>query len=364
VNAHAHLDLGNSVAVPDQGSFPDWLLGVGRARGAAGDVTAAAAEQAAALAGRGVVAIGDIDANLGAATRGRRRIGIAGPSYLEIVGVAAASARARLAEALSAIDRLGGHVGLSPHAPYSVAAVVVPEIVRAAGRRELPLAMHLAESTEETRYLTHGDGPFVGFLETIGRGQPFEQAPGMRPIRWADRLGLLAAGCVVIHGNDVDDDDVGLLARHGTCVVYCHGTHRHFDRPAHRLLELIEAGVEVALGTDSGVSNDGVDLLAEMCRLAADRPDIPRLTILRCATVSGRRALGMDPGAAAFEPGSDADGLLLGALPGDIETWQPEQLADWALQGTPSVLATLARGHLQRGEDATPGLLDTLNDQG
>lgn len=364
VNAHAHLDLGDSAAVPDVGSFPDWLLGVGRIRGVAGDVASAAATQAAALACRGVVAIGDIDANLGASTRGRRSEGVAGPSYLEIVGVAAPSARARLAAALDAVDRLGGRVGLSPHAPYSVSAAVVPEIVRAARHRALPLAMHLAESTEETRYLTHGDGPFVGFLETIGRGRPFERAPGLRPVRWADQLGLLAAGCVVIHGNDLDDEDLGLLARNNACVVYCHGTHRHFQRPEHRLLELIEAGVEVALGTDSGVSNEGVDLLDEMGRFAADRPDVPRLTILRCATVGGRRALGMDPGGAIFEAGSAADGLLLGPPPGDIEGLEPEAVAGWALQGSPPVLATLCHGRLQGGGSAPPGLLDTQIQQG
>jgi cytosine/adenosine deaminase-related metal-dependent hydrolase len=364
VNAHAHLDLAGAAAIPDRGTFADWLMGVGRARGIGGDIGEAAATEARALATRGVVAIGDIDANRGLATRGRRNAAVEGVSYLEIVGVGAPSARARLAGALAAVDRLGVSVGLSPHAPYSVSSEVIPEIVSAARRRRLPLAMHLAESLDETRYLTHGDGPFVEFLKGIGRGFPFEAPPGLRPIPWADRQGLLKAGCVVIHGNDLDDDDVAILGQRSARVVYCHGTHQHFSRPPHRLLELLQAGVQVGLGTDSGVSNQGVDLLGELGRLAADRADISPLTILHCATVGGRAALSLDPGGARFEPGSQADGLLLGGLPGDAENFSPHDWASWALSAQPSAIATLHQGRAVFAGRDTPPFLDSFCSQG
>src|SRR5207244_2261842 len=111
-------------------------------------------------------------------------------------------------------------------------------IARAARRRGLRLAMHLAESAEETRYLLAGDGPFAEFLQAIGRGRPFESPPRLRPVAYAERAGLLEAGCVVIHGNDLDDDDIGILAARRAPVVYCHGTHAHFGRARHRLLDL------------------------------------------------------------------------------------------------------------------------------
>ncbi len=364
VNAHAHLDLAGAPPVPDQGRFADWLLAVGAARGESADVRAGAACQAAALARRGVVAIGDVDASRGVATAGRRSAGLDGVSYLELVGVGAESARARLAGALDVVNQLGGAVGLSPHAPYSVNSEVLPEIVRAARRRALPLAMHLAESVDETRYLTHGDGPFVSFLETIGRGRPFAEAPGARPIPWADQLGLLRAGCVVIHGNDLDDDDVALLGERRARVVYCHGTHQHFSRPAHRLLDLAAAGAQLALGTDSGVSNDGVDLLAEMGRLAADRPDVAPQSIIEWATTGGRRALGQDPEAASFAPGSVADGLLLGGLSDDAEELAAEGLASWALEGGAAWHATVHQGRAVFDANPVAALLDTLFGQG
>jgi len=366
VNAHAHLDLAGAPPIPARASFTEWLLGVGAARGDARDVEAAARDEARDLLLRGVVAVGDVDASGGRATRGRRAAGVGGRSYLEIVGVGAASARARLAEALALADRLGdaGALGLSPHAPYSVSAEVLSEIARAARRRGLQLAMHLAETPDETRYLLHGDGPFADFLRVIGRGRPFDVPPRLRPVAYADRAGLLQAGCVVVHGNDLDADDVELLAARGSSVVYCHGTHRHFDRPTHPLGRLLARGVNVALGTDSGLSNTGIDLLGEVRRLHAERDDLDPLDVLRCATLGGRRALRLAEGPATLRPGSAADALLLGAAPVDAERLAPRALAAWALSPAAGVLATLHGGHAQAGEAAPPGFLDTAEGHG
>jgi cytosine/adenosine deaminase-related metal-dependent hydrolase len=371
VNAHAHLDLAGSGPVPASGSFPEWLLGIGAVRGTERDIKSASAAEATTLAQRGVVAIGDIDGSNGEGTRGRRLAGLSGRSYLEIVGVNAASARARLADALRTADTLGGSqvgLGLSPHAPYSVHEDVFPEIVRAAEARRLPIAMHLAESEEETRYLVHGDGPFVGFLESIGRGAPFARAPGIRPIEYAERAGLLAAGGVVVHGNDLDDDDIDRLSRHASAVVYCHGTHRHFDRPPHRLLELAAAGVVVAFGTDSGASNRSVDMHSELVRFASDRLDVPPLLILEGATRGGLRALGLPEGPATWQEGSAADGCVLGPCPSDVESMASEDLAAWAWSGEAEVLFSVHAGIQRKPPGATPnqpgGPLDSLSGHG
>ncbi|MGQ0553708.1 MAG: amidohydrolase family protein [Planctomycetota bacterium] len=364
VNAHAHLDLAGGAALPASTDFTEWLLGVGSARGQAGDVAPAACQQTLDLACRGVTAIGDIDASGGLATQARLREHVQGLSYLEIVGVAADSARARLQEALKLADRLGGSavVGLSPHAPYSVATEVLPDIVRAARHRGLRLAMHLAETPEETRYLLRGDGPFEDFLRVIGRGRPFASPPGVRPIAYAERTGLLAAGCLVIHGNDLDEEDLSRLHRHGSSVVYCHGTHAHFGRPPHRLGELLARGVNVALGTDSGLSNQGVDLLAELQRLHRDRPDLAPQQLLGCATVGGRRALGLPLTPADFTVGAEAHGLLLGPAPADLDRLDGAALAAWICSPEAQPLLTVHAGRLVPGPGACTETLGAFVD--
>jgi aminodeoxyfutalosine deaminase len=364
VNAHAHLDLGGVAALPASEPFTDWLLGVGGVRAAGRDVEEEARRQSQALARRGVTAVGDIDGSGGRATLGRRQGGLGGLSYLEIVGVQRESARARLAQSLALIDRLGGGsraLGLSPHAPYSVNTDVLTEIARAARLRGLRLAMHLAETADETRYLLRGDGPFTDFLRTIGRGQPFARAPGLRPVALAEQTGLLAAGCVVIHGNDLDDEDIARLATHRASVVYCHGTHAHFARPRHRLGDLMAAGVNVALGTDSGLSNRGVDLFDELCRLHADRPELDPLALLRCATWGGRVALQHEPAAALLQPGSPADALLL-AAPANAEQCSAQELAAWALSGASAPWLTIHAGAPSGAREPLPAPLRAFLD--
>jgi cytosine/adenosine deaminase-related metal-dependent hydrolase len=370
VNAHAHLDLSGAAPLPPRGEFTAWLLGVGGVRGEGRDVGARAAEQCASLARRGVTAVGDIEASGGQAHASRLASGLGGLSYLEIVGVGRESARARLAAALALADRLGGRgagLGLSPHAPYSVHGDVVPEIARAAVRRGLPLAMHLAETADETRFMQHGDGPFTDFLEHIGRGRPFDSPPGLRPVAWAEAAGLLSAGCLVVHGNDLDDEDIGRLVRHDASLVYCHGRHRHFERPAHRLTELLSAGVNVALGTDSGLSNQGVDMFDELARLHVDRPDIPPLMILRCATLGGRIALGQDPGAAVFAAGSRAEGLLVAPAPERAAALDAPAAAGWVLGGAARPCLTVHGDRLVEDESSPAGhaaFLDSLPGHG
>ncbi len=229
--------------------------------------------------------------------------------------------------------------------------------------------MHLAETPEETRYLTHGDGPFAGFLDALGKGAPFEEPPGMRPVAWADRTGLLDANCLVIHGNDLDDGDVATLARHHATVVYCHGTHRYFERPAHRLAELVAVGVNVAFGTDSELSNEGVDSFAELQRLAADRKDVDPLLLLRCATYGGRVALGLEPEASRFAVGTRADGLLLSNVPDEFDaSTDPRIVAEWALSGSARIAATILGGRPVADTADMPSalraFLDTTDGQG
>lgn len=348
VNAHAHLDLAFSPSLPARGDFADWLIAVGGARQASADPWTAAAIQAGHLARQGVTAVGDIDAHLGAGVPVRRAAGLSGLSFLEVVGVAAPSCRARLAAALAAVDAGGGRglLGLSPHAPYSVHERVLPEVARAARARGLRLAMHLAESEEETRYLLHGDGPLTRLLDAIGRGRPFERPPGLRPLAYARAAGVLEGGALVVHGNDLDDDDIGQLVATGSSVVYCHGTHSHFGRPRHRLLDLERAGVTLALGTDSSASNAEIDLRREIGRLLEARPDVAPGLALKAATHGGRAALGLPTGSARFARGSPADGMLLAEAPDDIGQATADEVVTWAFSVDARVASTIHAGRV------------------
>jgi 5-methylthioadenosine/S-adenosylhomocysteine deaminase len=88
---------------------------------------------------------------------------------------------------------------------------------------------------------------------------------------------------------------------------------------------LLQAGVNVALGTDGAASNNDLDMFGEM-RTAAllakaaagDASALPAAAALRMATLNGARALGLEEEIGSLRCGKSAD--VVAVYLGDIES--------------------------------------------
>jgi 5-methylthioadenosine/S-adenosylhomocysteine deaminase len=81
-----------------------------------------------------------------------------------------------------------------------------------------------------------------------------------------------------------------------------------------RVGNLLTAGANVALGTDSSASNNRLDMMAEMklaavlAKAVADDPmAVPAFQALQMATINGARALGLAADTGSLQPGKWAD---------------------------------------------------------
>ncbi len=184
-------------------------------------------------------------------------------------------------------------LGVSPHAPYTVHPEFLTLCVRKAWEKKIPLAHHLAESREELMLLRAGCGPFVKLLQDFDAWDPDAIPFGSRPL---DYLMSLANShrALVIHGNYLDDDEIGFLAAHAEkmSIVYCPRTHAYFQHDPYPLAKMIAAGVNVAIGTDSRASNPDLSVLADMRFAAKQHPLVPLATLLRMITSNAAKALG------------------------------------------------------------------------
>jgi cytosine/adenosine deaminase-related metal-dependent hydrolase len=227
--------------------------------------------------------------------------------------------------------------GLSPHAPYTVHPELLAQVVSLSAENRIPLCMHLAESREELELLRAGSGGLRELL--LERGVRIT-AVGRRPL---DYLRMLAAAhrTLIIHGNYLDDEEIGLLAAHAQrmAVAYCPRTHAFFGHSAYPLETMLAAGVSVALGTDSRASSPDLSVLAEMRAAAARHPAVGRDVILELGTLRGAAALGLDHVLGSLAPGKDAD-LAVVALP-DRPAADPYQLL---FDSDSPVVATWHRG--------------------
>src|SRR5205823_206285 len=96
----------------------------------------------------------------------------------------------------------------------------------------LPVALHLAESREETALVRDGAGPFADALRA--RGIPLA-AQQCSPVQYLLRLGVLESGdCLAIHCVQVDEQDIAILRDSGVAVAACprsNRTHGHGAAP-------------------------------------------------------------------------------------------------------------------------------------
>ena len=158
--------------------------------------------------------------------------------------------RARIEPLLS--DRI--RLGISPHAPYSCS----PELYAACLALELPITTHLSESVDEALWMESGTGGWEPLREVL------PPPPGRSGIRELAEHGLLTRGLLAAHCVTVDDEEIGLLARHGVTVAHCPRSNGILGCGTAPVAALREAGVPVCLATDSPASTPSFDMFDEI----------------------------------------------------------------------------------------------------
>jgi 5-methylthioadenosine/S-adenosylhomocysteine deaminase len=364
VNAHCHLELTAMRGFLDGLDFRSWILRLTHARRAVMDRDALL-DAARLGVDEGIRAGITTFADTGDSGTGFEAMlerGVRGICYREVFGpdpTQCAEAIAGLREqflAMRAHETLLVRAGVSPHAPYTVSDALFRATAALARELRAPIAVHVAESALESALVTDAAGAFADGLRERG----IAVAPRARsPIALLEILGVLDADPLLIHCVRADDADVRAIAAHGCGVAHCPASNARLAHGIAPLAELLAAGVDVGLGSDSVASNDRMDLLDE-ARLAlllatARAQRVGTLTAagaLALATLGGARALRLDAEIGSLDAGKSAD---LAAFPLGASargpTHDPVAAAVLALAGTPaSFVAVGGRALVRDGE--------------
>jgi cytosine/adenosine deaminase-related metal-dependent hydrolase len=320
VNTHAHPELAAFRGLLEDLPFHAWITRLMLAKKAAAptpaEYQACASWTCAEALAAGITTIGATE-DSGAALPALRDAGMRGVVYREVFGPDPADATGALL-ALAAKVRLMRRdesdlvrVGISPHAPYTVSDALYRGAARLALDERLPIACHAAEAEAETHLVRDGSGRFADGLRRRGIATP----PRARStIALLEETGVLATRPLLIHAVQTDARDAALIAASGAAVAHCPVANARLGHGIAPVPELQEAGVTVALGTDSVASNNRLDLLEEARvaqlaqRLRLRRPDaLPAALLLRMATLDGARALGLEARIGSLDAGKDAD---------------------------------------------------------
>lgn len=342
INAHTHLELTGLGPIIDEPDFPAWIR---RLRALKAERTADLFLEAAKQGIRecwaaGVTTIADTG-DTGAVARALAELGGRGVAFHEVFGPHPAQVEESMAGLRAAVAALRPlevpgrlHIGVSPHAPYTVSGDLYREVGKWAREEGLPLAVHLAESAEESSLLRDGIG---GFADAWAKREiPLPEPLGMSPVAFVDRhMGLVDTLC--IHAVRADASDIDLLFRRGASVAHCplsNRAHRHGDAP---LAAILEAKIHVGVGTDSVLSVGRLDLLAE-ARAARSLAGLNAFDTIGLITWYAAGAIGFWDKLGMLVVGGQADVAVIG-MP--HHTAEPEEEL---LSGRGAVLATFVGG--------------------
>ncbi|MFN2328123.1 MAG: TRZ/ATZ family hydrolase [Chromatocurvus sp.] len=203
-----------------------------------------------------------------------------------------------LAKGLALIDEYRHtelqRVVFGPHAPYTVSEPTLARIATLAAELDAGIHIHLHETAGEV-------------LQAI-------ESSGERPIDTLNRIGLLGPRTQCVHMTDLGKQDIDLLAETGSHVVHCPQSNMKLASGTCPVARLLDAGINVALGTDGAASNNSLNLFLEMRSAAllsklvnGDPSSLPAAQVLTMATLGGARALGLDERIGSLLPGKEAD---------------------------------------------------------
>ncbi len=182
----------------------------------------------------------------------------------------------------------------APHAPYTVNDDNLTRIRMMADEMGVPVHMHIHETAHEV--------------------SESENMLGKRPLARLEELDLLNPRMMAVHMTQLTDDEIQLIAEKGVNVIHCPESNLKLNSGFCPIAKLIDAGVNVALGTDGAASNNDLDMLGETRTaallgkaIANDATAIPAHTALAMATINGAKALGLDDNIGSLEIGKQAD---------------------------------------------------------
>ncbi|MGM0594720.1 MAG: TRZ/ATZ family hydrolase [Pseudomonadota bacterium] len=193
----------------------------------------------------------------------------------------------------------------APHAPYTVSDAPLEKVAMYAEELDIPIHMHVHETAHEV----------ADAIERHGR----------RPLARLAELGLVSPRLLAVHMTQLTDEEIAAHADANAHVVHCPESNLKLASGFCPVQKLLDAGINVALGTDGAASNNDLDMFGEMRTaallakgVAGDASALPAQRALEMATIHAARALGLESVCGSLVAGKAAD--IVAVKLDDLET--------------------------------------------
>jgi 5-methylthioadenosine/S-adenosylhomocysteine deaminase len=187
---------------------------------------------------------------------------------------------------------------IQAHSTYTTTAEMMHKVREIKQEYEIPFTTHASENQAE--------------VDTLRKQY------GKTPIELLQEYDLLDSGTVLAHCVKLQDHEIEMLSESHTNVAHCPESNLKLGSGIARIADMVQAGVNVCMGTDGPASNNDMDLLSEM-RTAAllqkgfnENPELlTTMQTLEMATINGAKAYGFDNALGSLEQGKRADVVIV-----------------------------------------------------
>lgn len=310
INAHTHSYMSVFRNVADDLSFMDWLFGTIdplEAKLTPEDAYYGAKLAIMEMMRCGTTTFSDMQMHIKMTSRAVKESGMRAVIGRGLVGgmengEVNEAGRVRLDEAYEEMedgkdcDRL--YFRLAPHAPYTCDPGYLKYVAKEAKDKGLGIHIHLSESVTE--------------CENTAKDY------GCSPIEYADRADCFEVPCVAAHCVQATDSDIALMAKKGVSVVSNPASNMKLGNGFAPIKKMLDAGVNVCLGTDGAASNNSLNMFHELSLMTlihkgtGKTPQcISAQEGFAMATINGAKALGLEAEIGTIEVGKKADLAIL-----------------------------------------------------
>ncbi|MEP7116286.1 MAG: amidohydrolase [Acidobacteriota bacterium] len=240
---------------------------------------------------------------IAAVTKAAGLRGVLGQTVIQFPVADAATPIEALARAAAFIARFKGDdlitPAVAPHALYTLDQATLLATRDLAIKEGVPLLIHLAETEDEVKVARErGAASPTAYLESIGF--------------------FTGARTLAAHGVWVSPDDIATLVKRGVGVSHNPESNMKLASGSAPVVQYLEAGAALGLGTDGAASNNDLDMFEAMRQasflakhVSRDPRAVSAATALELATLGGARALGMQDQIGSLEAGKRADLLVV-----------------------------------------------------
>lgn len=166
--------------------------------------------------------------------------------------------------------------------------------------------------------INEGIGMHVHLSETKAEHESCKERYGLTPAQVLDCHHVFDVPAIAAHCVWLEPEDMRLLARRKVSAVHNPSSNLKLASGCAKVEDMIRAGMNVALGTDSSASNNNLDMFKEIRAatlmakgVSLDPKALPAQAAVMMATVCGARAQHREAECGMIKVGMDADLILL-----------------------------------------------------